>query len=866
MSLHESSIWGHASHTCSWCDAFVQIESSRNMGDDFEKAILFTFDQSGNVSDELKLQAQSMLLGVSQSNDAWRVCVTHLESSQYAEVQFWCLQTLHGIIRSEAYDTLEGGSRDMLKRALLSCAALSGGQDGQAQKLAALPTFLRNKLAQVIVAVAGREYPNSWPSFFQDIMNSLNDHPVAIDSFCRILVSIHEDIVSLEVPRSAEEARRSMGFKDAMREHALNDVARSWCHILNLFKESNPSIVASLLYAVERYVHWIDISLVANDQFMPLLFIVLESPDAEGQTAAVAVLTEIVSKRMDAGPKLSLIQSLGIVPIVSAWATSGIPGMESDDHELSVASSKLLGTLATEVLESWKKVENSVLSMQAVGLAVENDAVAEASSSCAAASNMMDLLFPALVVSFRIPDEEISSIIAPFMLSYISRIRMVFKRNPEIQGTQIVSGPVASQIIAIMEAAATNARFSDDSSVYSVSASSQEEQVVVDEEEATVAARRQDIFTLFRNAAKLVPREAYTLVARRLESSLGKSDHPPSWQDAELALSLLYQVGEGATDADLKPSAGPLAELASAVIQVNDSLAYHRLVALALLEACARYSKVALHQPDLIPLLASKFFGPAGLGHPSSSVPPRAAYLLCRVTKSLKHQMGSISREVLRALVPHLQSIASTPLGDTLGLVAAGATSQRGISGAGVSGADDRMYAFEAAGILIGSEDMEENEQREWFQTLSQPLITQITAISASRDAESIPLVQQSLEALTRISKGFSPRMCDKRHLIGQALTEPLSPAMEAIQAFPTSKYLRLKFLAYVHRLVECLGSTIVGHLSNLLWSLKQTGGDAGDFKDVLVLLNQMILKFGSEGVGDIVKVCVLNSASCFDS
>ncbi len=30
-----------------------------------------------------------------------------------------------------------------------------------------------------------------------------------------------EDIISLEVPRSAEEAKQSMHFKDSMRDHSL---------------------------------------------------------------------------------------------------------------------------------------------------------------------------------------------------------------------------------------------------------------------------------------------------------------------------------------------------------------------------------------------------------------------------------------------------------------------------------------------------------------------------------------------------------------------------------------------------------------------------------------------------------------------
>eukprot|EP00889_Picochlorum_renovo_P007589 jgi/Picre1/34619/NNA_002087.t1 len=295
----------------------------------------------------------------------------------------------------------------------------------------------------------------------------------------------------------------------------------------------------------------------------------------------------------------------------------------------------------------------------------------------------MDQLFPAVVEVFKIPDDEISPIVAPFMLSFVSRIKLIAKR----QGECDLSATHKSQVMAIIEAAALCSRFDDVSSVYPIEPSSSEEKVMSEEEENNVSTRRQEVFALFRNAAKLIPPDAFEFVAQKTRSSLIHHGGTMSWQDAELALSLLYQIGEGATEAAFKAATetnAPLVEIASFVIRIDESIASHRLVALALLEACARYSKVAMFQTDLVPLLASKFFGRAGLGHPSSSVPPRAAYLLCRITKSLRSQMKTIARDILRALLPHLQSIAVTPLGKTLGLVAAGASSQVGTAGAGV--------------------------------------------------------------------------------------------------------------------------------------------------------------------------------------
>ena len=45
------------------------------------------------------------------------------------------------------------------------------------------------------------------------------------------------------------------------------------------------------------------------------------------------MLTEVVGKRMEAGPKLELVQALGIAPVVARWAAG--PPVAPDEHELA---------------------------------------------------------------------------------------------------------------------------------------------------------------------------------------------------------------------------------------------------------------------------------------------------------------------------------------------------------------------------------------------------------------------------------------------------------------------------------------------------------------------------------------------------
>lgn len=880
----------------------------------FELAVLTVFQP---VAQDQKSQAQRQLDELATRPVAlFDTCVLHLEHSQRVEVRFYALQALHGLITSRRYATLDGGRKQMLRGVLLSlgrdgsCVNQTSGSGSSGW--ASLPLFMRNKLAQVIVAIAAEEYPGTWPTFFADILGALNESRLSIDCFSRIMISIHEDIISLEVPRSAAGAKASMTFKDAMRDGpdgALERVSRAWLEVLKVLltwsDDERYRLVGLVLNGVERYINWIDIGLVANGGFIGVIFEVLNASEVSGpfgtsadgenvysdnealrlaQVAAVGVLSEIVVKKMEAELKLQLIESLGLVPLGARWAETGLPGgmgdeaiestaLSEEDRALGVASAKLLVSLANEILDAWKKVENGVISLQAVGVQLGDDVVREAMGSAQTAVAMMEQLFPAVVRVLRVPEEDVSVIVAPFMLSYVNRMKMMQKRCGELGVVE------RGQLVRVLEGAAVCARFSRDSTLYAVREGSVEERVMAEEEEQSVSVRRQDVFSLWRNTAKLVSSEAYALVASMLQESCGvamkafPSGNVSSWQDAEIALSLFYQLGEGVTEDVLKAGTHPSVELAAAIIQLDEAVGSHRLVALALLEACARYAKVTLFRRDLLPSLASKFFGKAGLGHPSSSVPPRAAYLLCRTVKSLRQTISTISRDILGALMPHLDAIARSPIfSDTggssgyspyarpSGLLAAGASASVSPSGAGVSTPDDRMFAFEAAGLLVGSSD-DETVQVEWLQALTRPLMEQLQRADGSDASKGAAtsseqsnrhhigahvgaLCRQSMEALTRISKGFPVKMCSNRPKLTQALLEPLGPAIQSVKVLGTSKDVRVKFLAYMHRLVECLGPAVVPHLPAVFWALEHPLIDAGDFKDTLVLVNQIVVRF----------------------
>ncbi|GFR43596.1 hypothetical protein Agub_g4693, partial [Astrephomene gubernaculifera] len=623
--------------------------------DDFEKAVLITFSFDGTYSPQLKEQAAAFTNNIKQTPECLRLCVERFSVTSYAEVKFWCLQTLHELIRS-SYAGLPAADKAMIRGALMTWV-----QRDCNTPAAPLPPFLRNKVAQTLVAVLQYEYPTNWPTFFHDLISAAAQGEGVVDMFCRILLSVDEDIVSLDIPRSQDESRLSMHVKDSMREHSLGEVAGAWYRLAGAYRDKAPELAAQVLTTMSRYIPWIDIGLVANDKFLPLLLSLMDSPHGGLRMAAVDCVTEVVAKRMEALPKLNLIQSMKIVGTAARWS-AGFPSAPLTDHDddeeaVAVRFARLLATLATEIMDSLKRVENGVISLSAVGFPVSEEAASEAARASEAAAGMLSQLFPAVLAAFKSSCDEVALPLLPFMGAYVARLKGLAKRNPGLDPE------TRAQVRAILEGIAVAAKFPAQPDSYGGAPPALPAQLAAAQEEReAVEEKRRDLFTLFRNIAKICFPEVLGFVGAALGSVLGRAD--AGWQDVEVAVNLLYELGEGAPEEAMKPEGGGLAALALALVQrgPHPNVARHRLVALAVLESCVRYSRVLQQQPAAIPAALAAFLDARGMGHPAEDVSTRACYLFSRLVKALRQNVRPYLPDMLASLQPHLQRVLTTPL------------------------------------------------------------------------------------------------------------------------------------------------------------------------------------------------------------
>ena len=75
----------------------------------------------------------------------------------------------------------------------------------------------------------------------------------------------------------------------------------------------------------------------------------------------------------------------------------------------------------------------------------------------------------------------------------------------------------------MLDSLAVCARFPQDSCNFALTAADPTEAVAAEEESAIVLEKRQDLFTLFKNTAKLAPEQAYAFVGMQLQGVVSRN-------------------------------------------------------------------------------------------------------------------------------------------------------------------------------------------------------------------------------------------------------------------------------------------------------------------------------------------------------
>ncbi|XP_031092044.1 exportin-T-like [Ipomoea triloba] len=769
--------------------------------DDLEKAILISFDESGSVDSMLKSQAIAFCGQIKESQSICSICIDRLRFSKLVQVQFWCLQCLHDALRVR-YSSMSSEEKLLIRKSVFSMACYETSDDMNLVKVLDGPAFIKNKLAQVFVTLIYFEYPLTWPSVFVDFLPNLSKGAVVIDMFCRVLNAMDDELISLDYPRSQEEGAVAARVKDAMRQQCIGQIVRAWYDVLIMYRNSDPDLCSSVLDSMRRYVLWIDIGLIVNDAFVALLFesMLVDGLPDQLRAAAAGCVQAVVSKRMDPKAKIALLQNLQIRRVF------GLVVGDSDSEFVSSIAS-LLTAYATEVLESFKRIDSE--------------------DGRAVSMELLNEVLPSVFYAMQHCEIDETFSIVQFLSGYVG----MMKSLSPLTETQL------HHLGQILEVIRTQIRY--DSSYRSNLDLCDK---IGKEEEDRMVEFRKDLLVLLRSVGRVAPDVTQIFIRNSLVSAVASSEDK-NIEEIEAALSLFYSFGESVSEEIMRTGGGLLGELVPMLLSTKFPCHSNRLVALVYLETITRYVKFVQESTQYIPMVLGAFLDERGIHHPNIKVSRRASYLFMRVVKLLKAK-----------LVPYIETILQS-LQDTVSQFTTMSYSSKEFSGS-----EDGSHIFEAIGLLIGMEDVPLEKQSEYLSALLTPLCRQVEALllnakllNPDESPGKIVNLQQIIMAINALSKGFSERLVTaSRPAIGLMFKQTLDVMLQILDVFPKVEPLRCKVTSFVHRMVETLGASVFPYLPKALEPLL-VESEPKEVVGFLVLLNQLICKF-STAVGDILE------------
>ena len=241
---------------------------------------------------------------------------------------------------------------------------------------------IQNKITQTVTYLFTVLYATQWSSFFHDILaltatnnSQEKDHAPGVMLYLRILISVHDEIANVLIPRSAEEQRRDNELKDLVRQRDSIMIASSWHEILAIWRSKDESIIKLCLTTIGSWVSWTDIGLAVNDSLLHLLFEYLDSSQiadgglaVERRDAAIEAFIDILNKKMNVNDKLELIEVLKIHEAVSQLVKSReLSEMRSTanyDTDLAEGVAKLVNNTVTDMVKGLDALQDNTPVLQ----------------------------------------------------------------------------------------------------------------------------------------------------------------------------------------------------------------------------------------------------------------------------------------------------------------------------------------------------------------------------------------------------------------------------------------------------------------------------------------------------------------------
>jgi exportin-T len=424
------------------------------------------------------------------------------------------------VVQTEALDVQ---SQRFLRDTLLDYVRRVYGGSGNQEEVDS--STIQNKLTQTLTLLFAFLYKQDWHGYFDDFLSltkSLSSQsPNNLSGtimYLRILQSIHDEIADVLLSRSESEQKRNTELKDLLRARDVRKVASSWQEILTYWRNKNDDILVLCLKVIGRWVSWIDISLVVNQEFLSLLLQLVgrnHTSKQEDKVRQVAVdcFTEIVGKKMKVTDKIEMIMFLNLRDIISQLVASPplneLRSTPDYDYDLAEAVAKLVNNAMYDIVK---------------GL---DDNAADVNTRTRA-DQLLQTFLPLLLRFFSDEYDEICSTVIPSLTDLLTLFR---KAQPLPAEYTAMLSPILNAIIMKMR--------------YDETCSWGNEDTQTDEAEFLELRKRLQVL---QQTVAVVDQSLYmeilTNVVGNTFQNLDQQGSNVDWRDLDLALHEMFLFGE----------------------------------------------------------------------------------------------------------------------------------------------------------------------------------------------------------------------------------------------------------------------------------------------------------------------------------
>ncbi|KAL1871294.1 hypothetical protein VTK73DRAFT_2162 [Phialemonium thermophilum] len=797
-----------------------------------ENAIELAWNPATDQS--LKEQAFQFLNQLRSDPQGWQVCTTlFTQTPKRSEVVR--LVSLEIINNAVSTHSLDGGNLTFLKDALLDYVRRTYGTITETE----LDTpAVQNKLTQTLTYLFVHLYASGWESFVRDFLDltrlpnsTQRDNLAGVVLYLRILSSIHDEIADILLSRQSSEAKRNNDLKDFLRDRDMATIANSWKEFLAEYTNQNDVVLEMTLKVIAKWVSWIDISLVINQEMLNLLLPLVGRTNSAGtedrvRDAAIDTFTETVAKKMKPADKIEMISFLNLRDIIAQLLASPplneFKGTPRYDTDLAEAVAKLTNTVVTDIVR--------VLEDGQVG-----------NETRASAERLLQDFLPSLLRLFSDEYDEICSTVIPSLTDLLTFLRKV---GPLPASYSEMLPPILNAIIQKVKYDETSSWGAEDEQTDE--AEFQELRKKLQILQKSVAAVDQDLYIDILS----------TLVANtfaRLDQEGSRMD----WRDLDLALHEMYLFGELALpNSGLTPKSQPnsvaserLVAIMSKMIESDIATFPHPAILLQYMEICVRYCVFFDAHQEYIPRVLENFV--RLVHHEHVRIRTRSWYLFLRLVKHLRSQVGNVAETVIQSIGDLLPIKAEVPGEDADDDMSSDESDH---SADAVF--NSQLFLFEAVGCISSTTATPPDQQALYARMVLDPLfhdMEQHLPRAKAGDAQASLQIHHIVMALGTLANGFTeghPAQGNKRpplREVSQEFSRAAEAILIALSELNSNSEIRTACRSAFSKLLGVLGSAVLPQLPQWIDGLLSQSSSKDEMAMFLRLLEQVVYSFKGE-------------------